>query len=86
MLRGLRVLLQLDPQKFDTPKYPNIWIEPVEISQLICTLFVPFMRDGGDVYDVQNTIVQCVENLMTANAELFAQPLKPHGQKARSIS
>lgn len=77
LLRGLRILLQLDIKTLNKPQYSHIWIEPVAVEQLLQTLFVPFMRDGSDIYEVQKTIVSCFENLKMANDPLFSKPLKP---------
>lgn len=75
--RGLRILLHITPAEIDTPKYEHLWIAPVPLSQILHTLLVPVMRDGAEIFDVQQTILQCMENLIAANKDLFAEPLQP---------
>ncbi|WP_424982998.1 DUF2254 domain-containing protein [Maritalea sp. S77] len=75
--RGLRILLHIEPEELDTPKFEHLWIAPVPLNQILQTLLVPVMRDGVEIFEVQETIVQCMENLVAANKDLFAEPLQP---------
>lgn len=75
--RGLRILLRFTPKEIDTPDYEHIWIAPLPLDQILTTLFVPMMRDGGEIFEIQSTIVHCLENLSAARKELFSEPLQP---------
>lgn len=75
--RGLRILLQFKPQELDAPKYEHLWIAPVPLDNIMSTLFIPMMRDGSFIFDIQRTIVHCMENLNAANKDLFGEPLQP---------
>ncbi|MCF4098793.1 DUF2254 domain-containing protein [Maritalea mediterranea] len=75
--RGQRILLQFEPEGFDSPDYEHLWISPVPLEKILKSLFTAIMRDGAEVFEVQATIVRCIEDLLAANKHLFFEPLQP---------